>query len=89
MNLALADQSGTTHVQVPSVRLRNARAQRPHAPFSVGAERLLWVPAAILALGIFGKYVASSTEDLRRLPKEKAVGHDERDLLTRVREAGW
>jgi fumarate hydratase class II len=89
MNLALADQIGTNHVQVPSARLQNARTQRPHVNFSFGAERLLWVPAAILALGIFGKYVAPSIEDLGQLPKEKAVEHDERDLLTRVREAGW
>lgn len=43
---------------------------------------------AILALGILKKYVALPTEELSRLPKEK-VAPDQRDLLTRMREAGW
>lgn len=89
MNLALADQFGSNHVQVPAGRLQNARARRSHANFSIGVERLLWVPAAILALSVLKKYVAPSTEDLGQLRKEKAVAHDERDLLTRLREAGW
>jgi fumarate hydratase class II len=88
MNLAITDQFGTNHTQVPPGRLQNAKAQRPQANFPVGIERLLWVPAAILALGILKKYVALSTRESGQLPKE-AVVRDQRDLLTRMREAGW
>lgn len=42
----------------------------------------------IVALGILKKAVALPTEELSRLPKAKVV-HDQRDLLTRMREAGW
>ena len=89
MNLALRDQFGTNHVQISSARFEKARAQRSQASLAIGVERLLWIPAAILALGIFGKYVAPSIEDVDQLSAEKADVHDERDLLTRVREAGW
>jgi fumarate hydratase class II len=89
MNLALTDQFGISYVQAPPDYLQGTKTQRPHVKFPIGAERLLWVPAVILALGILKKYVALATEDLGQLPKEEVAVHDQRDLLTRMREAGW
>jgi fumarate hydratase class II len=89
MNLALTDQFGISQVQVPPDSVHSAKAQPSHVNFPLAAARLLLVPAVILALGILKKrYVALATEDLGQLPKEKAV-HDQRDLLARMREAGW
>lgn len=89
MNLALTDQFGSNRTEVMPAASQSTKAQRPHFNFPIGMERLVWVPAAILALGILGKYIASSNEDLGRLTKEKPILHDDCDLLTRMREAGW
>ena len=84
MNLELTDQVASNRNEVLP-----AGSQRSHSNFPIGMQHLVWVPAAVLALGILKKYVAPSTEDLGRLPQQKAIVHDDRDLLTRMREAGW
>lgn len=89
MNLALTDQFGSNRIEVSPARLQSAKSQRSQFNFPIGMQRLVWVPAAILALGILKKYVAPSTRDLGRLPEEKTTVRDDRDLLTRMREAGW
>jgi len=69
--------------------LQSAKPQRRHINLPLGAERLLWVPAAILALGVLKKYAAPSTEHLSQISEGTVAGQHHPDLLTRIREAGW
>lgn len=89
MNLALTDQFGISHVQVPPESLQSPKPQRRYGNSPLRAERLLWVPAAILALGVLKKYAAPSTEHLGQIPEGRFAAQHHPDLLTRIREAGW
>ena len=86
MNLAIADQFGISHVRGS---LQGAKPQQRHLNLPPWAERLLWVPAAILALGVLEKYAASSTEHSGQIPEVRVAAQHHPDLLTRIREAGW
>jgi len=82
VNLALTDQFGMSHVHgLPSSLQSGKRTLR--------AERFLWVPAAILALGVLKKYAAFSSEHFGQVPEGTVAAQHHPDFLTRVREAGW
>jgi hypothetical protein len=89
MNLALTDQFGISNVQVSRDSLQSAKQQRRYGISPLRAERLLWVSAAILALGVLKKYAAPSAEHLCQIPEGKVDAQHHPELLTRIREAGW
>jgi len=89
MNLALTDQFGMSQVQVSPGSLQSAKPHRSYVNLPLRGERLLWVPAAILALGVLKKYAAPSTEHLDQIPEGKVAAQHHPDLLARIREAGW
>ena len=88
MNVAPTDQFRIGHVQIPPGSLQSAKPHRRYVNLRLRAERLLWVPAAILGLGVLKKYAASS-KHFGQIPEGKVAAQHHPDFLTRIRDAGW